>query len=173
MQAVQTQQRAKRDAAIAQLEQSRIELAMRLAEHHGKKYKVIEEALAFVSDVRDASHLVSAENLCGSPLSLSGESLVRHAGKSSNVAIKVLVSSFNLVKKSLRLDQVGGILGNAALFAVSMLALLHLHQVAYKEHPYKQQDIIYSNRNMKKASWLEGSSSNGTLNHLDVMLARG
>ena len=44
MQIVQTQQRAERDAAIARLEQSRIVLALRLVDHHGKKYKVFEEA---------------------------------------------------------------------------------------------------------------------------------
>ncbi|XP_057951127.1 plastid division protein PDV1 isoform X2 [Malania oleifera] len=60
---VQVQQRAERDAAVARLEQSRIILAMRLAEHHGKKYKVIEEAFAFVGDVRDAGRYVSPENL--------------------------------------------------------------------------------------------------------------
>ena len=53
MQTVQTQQRAERDAAIARLEQSRIVLALRLADHHGKKYKVIEEARAFVGEVQN------------------------------------------------------------------------------------------------------------------------
>lgn len=60
---VQLQQRAERDAAIARLEQSRIVLAMRLADHQGKKYKVIEEALAFIGDVCDASRFVSCDNL--------------------------------------------------------------------------------------------------------------
>ena len=55
---MQTHQRAERDAAIARLEQSRIVLAMRLGEHHGKKHKVIEEALAFVGDVQDAAIFV-------------------------------------------------------------------------------------------------------------------
>ncbi|GFQ08837.1 plastid division protein pdv1 [Phtheirospermum japonicum] len=81
---VQTQQRAERDAAIARLEQSRIILAMRLAEHQGKKYKVIEEALALIGD-------------------------------------------------SLKLDHTVGIMGNAALFAISMLAFMHLNQVGCKE----------------------------------------
>ncbi|KAJ6373664.1 hypothetical protein OIU78_029361 [Salix suchowensis] len=170
---VQIHQRAERDAAIAGLEQSRIILAVRLAGHHGKKYKVIEEALAFVGDVNDASRFVSPENLYGSPTSPSGENLVRHEGKGPNVVIKVLLSSFEFAKKSLKVDNMGGILGNAALFTVSMIAMLHLHQVAYKDHPYKQEDLLYSNRNGKKVSGLEGSSSNGSLNHLDVMLARG
>ncbi|KAG6745640.1 hypothetical protein POTOM_050138 [Populus tomentosa] len=170
---VQIHQRAERDAAIARLEQSRIILAVRLAEHHGKKYKVIEEALAFVGDVNDASRFVSRENLYGSPTSPSGENLVRNEGKGPNTVIKVLLSSFEFAKKSLKLDLMGGILGNAALFTVSMIAMLHLHQVAYKDHPNKQEDLLYRNRNGKKVSGLEGSSSNGSLNHLDVLLARG
>ncbi|KAB5524170.1 hypothetical protein DKX38_021919 [Salix brachista] len=161
MQTVQIHQRAERDAAIARLEQSRIILAVRLAEHHGKKYKVIEEALAFVGDVNDASRFVSPENLYGSLTSPSGENLVRHEGKGPNMVIKVLLSSFEFAKKSLKVDHMGGILGNAALFTVSMIAMLHLHQVAYKDHPSKQEDLLYSNRNGKKVSGLEGSSSNG------------
>uniref|UniRef100_A0A6N2MFI1 CRAL-TRIO domain-containing protein n=1 Tax=Salix viminalis TaxID=40686 RepID=A0A6N2MFI1_SALVM len=153
---VQIHQRAERDAAIARLEQSRIILAVRLAEHHGKKYKVIEEALAFVGD-----SVCVPENLYGSPTSPSGENLVRHEGKGPNMVIKVLLSSFEFAKKSLKVDHMGGILGNAALFTVSMIAMLHLHQVAYKDHPYKQEDLLYSNRNGKKVSGLEGSSSNG------------
>ncbi|GJS95676.1 2-oxoglutarate dehydrogenase, mitochondrial-like protein [Tanacetum coccineum] len=46
-------QRVERDAAIAWLEQSRIVLALRLADHHGKNYKVTEEARAFVGEVQN------------------------------------------------------------------------------------------------------------------------
>ncbi|XP_050225881.1 plastid division protein PDV1 [Mercurialis annua] len=172
---VQIQQRAERDAAIARLEQSRIVLAMRLAEHHGKKYKVIEEALAFVGDVRDASRFVSPENLYCSSQNLSGgENLVRRNEKgSSNVVIKVLISSFDLVRNSLKLNHVGGILGNAAIFAVSMIAFLHFHPGAYKELPYDQEEPLYSSRNARNASREERCSFNGDLSRLDVMLARG
>nr|GFA14932.1 plastid division protein PDV1 [Tanacetum cinerariifolium] len=81
-----------RDVAISRLEQSRIMLALRLADHHGKKYKVTKE-------------------------------------KSSNILVKVVISSFNFSKKSLKADHLSGVLGNAALFTMSMLALLHLPQV--------------------------------------------
>lgn len=172
-QTVQMQQRAERDAAIARLEQSRIVLAMRLADHHGKKYKVIEEALAFVGDVRDAGQFVSPENLYGAPCSLSGEKFVTREGKRSNILINALISSFDFAKKSLKLDHMGGILGNAALVAVSMLAWLHLHQVAYREHPQKREDTLYSNRNTRETSLLEESSSNGRLSQLDVLAGRG
>ncbi|XVF12618.1 hypothetical protein REPUB_Repub08aG0134500 [Reevesia pubescens] len=131
---VQIQQRAERDAAIARLEQSRIILALRLAEHNGQKYRVIDEALAFVGDVHDATRFVSPENLYGTPVSPSGENLVSHEEKCSNMLIKVLESSFNFAKKSLKFDHMGGILSNAALFAVSMIAMLHLHQIAFTDH---------------------------------------
>ncbi|KAK6286109.1 hypothetical protein POUND7_012288 [Theobroma cacao] len=81
---VHTQQRAERDASIARLEQSRIILALRLAEHHRKMYKI-----------------------------------------------------------------------------------------AYTEHPEKQKDNINRHRNVRKNSQLEGPSSYGRLNHLDVFSAQG
>ncbi|KAI5347159.1 Hypothetical predicted protein [Prunus dulcis] len=165
---VQVQQRAERDAAIARLEQSRIVLAMRLSEHHGKKYQVIEEALAFVGDVCDASRFVSPENLYGPPIS-PAEKLEVCEGKRSNIIIKVLISSINFAKKSLKLDNMGGILGNAGLVAVSMIALVHLNQVAMREHPQKLED----NRNARKTSRVEGTSSASRFSNLDVLLARG
>ena len=170
---VQIQQRSERDAAIARLEQSRIILALRLAEHHGRKYNVIDEALAFVGDVHDASRFVSPENLYSTPVSPYGENLVSHEGKHSNMLIKVLLSSFKFAKKKLKFDHMGGILSNAALFAVSMIAMLHLHQIAFPEHPESQEDNISSCRNLRKNSQLEGPSSYDHLSHLDVFLARG
>ncbi|XP_021909290.1 plastid division protein PDV1 isoform X2 [Carica papaya] len=170
---IQAQQRAERDAAIARIEQSRVVLAMRLAEHHGKKYDVIEEALAFVGDVRNSGHFVSPENLYSSPVSPSGGKFVPHEGKKSNMLINVFVSSFNLAKKSLNFGHMGGVLGNAALVAVSMIAMLHLHQVAYKDNIHKVEDNIYNKRIGRKSSLRESSSSNGHLNHLDVLMAQG
>ncbi|KAM5557535.1 plastid division protein PDV1 [Rosa sericea] len=168
---VQVQQRAERDAAIARLEQSRIVLALRLSEHHGKKYKVIEEALAFVGDVCDANGFVSPENLYGPPVT-PGDNLANSEGK-SNIIMKVLVSSVNFAKKTLKLDNMGGLLGNAALVVVSMIALVHMQQVAVKEHPQMLEDKIYVNRSARKTSRMEGGSSTGHLSNLDVLLARG
>ncbi|XP_062000121.1 plastid division protein PDV1 isoform X1 [Rosa rugosa] len=168
---VQVQQRAERDAAIARLEQSRIVLALRLSEHHGKKYKVIEEALAFVGDVCDANGFVSPENLYDPPVT-PGDNLANSEGK-SNIIMKVLVSSVNFAKKTLKLDNMGGLLGNAALVAVSMIALVHMQQVAVTEHPQMLEDKIYVNRSARKTSRMEGASSTGRLSNLDVLLARG
>ncbi|KAF5743476.1 plastid division protein PDV1 [Tripterygium wilfordii] len=157
---VQMQQRAERDAAIARLEQSRIILALRLAEHHGKKYKVIEEAIAFVGSVRDTGCFATPENLYGGSVS-PDDNLPVKGGKNSNIVMKVLISSLSFIRKSLNLDSMGGIVGNAALLAVSMVAVLNLNQATYR------------NRNLSKTSQHEGSSSSGTLGHLDVMMARG
>ena len=177
LQTVQVQQQAERDAAIARLEQSRIVLAIRLSEHHGKKYKVIEEALEFVGDVRDAHPFVSPDNHVGPPESPPGKNVAPHEEKRSNFLIKVIISCFNFGKKTLQLDHMGGILGNAALVAVSMLAMLHLNQVAYKdkyvlEPPQKREDNIYSNRNANRNSRVE-SSIKSEVNQLDVLYARG
>ncbi|KAL6127616.1 hypothetical protein ACLB2K_070979 [Fragaria x ananassa] len=166
------QQRVEKDAAIARLEQSRIVLALRLSEHHGKKYKVIEEALAFVGDVCDANGFVSPENLYVPPVT-PGDNLANSEGKRSNILMKVLVSSVNFAKKTLKLDNMGGLLGNAALVAVSMLALVHMQQVAVKEHTQLVEDKIYMNRSARKTSRTEGASSSSRLSNLDVLLARG
>ncbi|KAI3720624.1 hypothetical protein L2E82_31615 [Cichorium intybus] len=157
---VQTQQRAERDAAIARLEQSRIVLALRLADHHGKNYKVIEEARAFVGQVQNHTY-VSTESYNNNNIE-----------KRPNILVKVVISSFNFAKKSLKVDHVGGVLGNAALFAVSMLALLHLHQVADRDRyisDLQQVNTTYLNKNVTKVYIPEGASSNG----LDVLSARG
>ncbi|KAI3471195.1 hypothetical protein Pfo_027858 [Paulownia fortunei] len=174
---VQTQQRAERDAAIARLEQSRIILAMRLAEHQGKKYKVIEEAQALVGDVRDASRFVAPEYVYGSAPYPSGENFVPQKGKKPNALVNFFVSSFAFVSKSLRLDHTVGIMGNAALLAISMLAFVHLNQVGYKEKytldlPGMQDPSTFG-RETRKISHSRGPSSGDRLRHLDVMLARG
>ncbi|MFS8013681.1 putative plastid division protein PDV1/PDV2 [Helianthus anomalus] len=162
---VQTQQRAERDAAIARLEQSRIVLALRLADHHGKKYKVIEEARAFVGEVQNHAKFVQPEN---------GGYTSAETYERSNILVKVVISSFNFAKKSLQVDHLGGVLGNAALFAVSMLALLHLHQVGDRDRyisDLQQRHEVNNkqNKNVTKVYVPEGGTSNG----LDVLSARG
>ncbi|KAL2540226.1 Plastid division protein PDV1 [Abeliophyllum distichum] len=175
---VQTQQQAERDAAVARLEQSRIVLAMRLAEHDGKKYKVIEEARALVGDVREAGRFVSPENIYGPSAYPSGQNFVSHEDKKSNVLVNFLLSSFSFVSKSLKFDHMSGIFGNAALFAISMLAFMHLNQVSGKEKYALNldlpptQDLNYT-RDTSKVYRTVGSSSGGHSKQLDVMSARG
>lgn len=172
---VQIQQRAERDAAIARLEQSRIVLALRLGEHQGKNYEVIDEARAFVGAVRDAANFASADNIYdGSAAYPSGENCLHQDVKESNAVFKILISGLSYAKKTIKLNHFTGILGNAALFAVSMVAVLHLQQVSsrsrYISHlPQKQEDNI---RGVTKVSRPEGSLSNVSA-HMDVLLARG
>ncbi|KAG8390372.1 hypothetical protein BUALT_Bualt01G0076600 [Buddleja alternifolia] len=169
---VQTQQRAERDAAIARLEQSRIVLAMRLADHQGKKYKVIEEAQALVGDVRDVNQFVAPENLYNSTPYPSGKNHLPHKGKSQNPLFSFILSSCNFVSKSLKLDHTVGILGNAALLAISMIAFVHLNQVGCKEK-YTLDFPGMQDSSNRKVNHVKGLSSGNRITELDVMLARG
>ncbi|XP_074568556.1 plastid division protein PDV1-like isoform X2 [Curcuma longa] len=92
---VQSQQRAERDAAITRLEQSRVILAMRLADYRGKKYKVIEDALAFVGDGHGVGQFVRPE-------SQLGENLEGHEKKPS-MFMQVFLSSLTAAERSIRL----------------------------------------------------------------------
>ncbi|KAH6828060.1 hypothetical protein C2S53_013076 [Perilla frutescens var. hirtella] len=165
---VQTQQKAERDAAVARLEQSRIILAMRLADHQGKKYKVIEEAQALIGDVCDASRFVASEHLYGSTPYPSNQKFVPEKGKRSNPVVNFLLSSYDFVSKSLKLEHTVGIMGNAALLAISMLAFLHLNHIGPK-----MQDPPTFGRESRKVPHSHGQSSGDGLTHLDVTLARG
>uniref|UniRef100_A0A0A9CS89 Plastid division protein PDV1 n=1 Tax=Arundo donax TaxID=35708 RepID=A0A0A9CS89_ARUDO len=165
---VHSQQLAERDAAIAKLEQSRLVLAMRLAEHQGRKYRVIDEALAFVGEVSDKSRFISPEDVRASH-NQSGDNAEDNRGNGSRMMENVLSCSLSLAKNSFRLDKIGGALGNAAVFAVSMLAFLQLHQIAFGS---KAPAIEYRKR--IEYSFQSGSSQlNGKGKHLEVYLARG
>uniref|UniRef100_A0A0A9AYY7 Plastid division protein PDV1 n=1 Tax=Arundo donax TaxID=35708 RepID=A0A0A9AYY7_ARUDO len=165
---VQSQQRAERDAAIARLEQSRLVLAMRLAEHQGKKYRVIDEALAFVGEVSDKSRFISPEDVRATH-SQSGGNAEDNRGNGSRIMANVLSCSLSLAKNSFRRDKIGGALGNAAVFAVSMLAFLQLHQIALGSKPPAME---YRNRT-EYSFRSGGSQQNGKGKHLEVYLARG
>ncbi|XP_047325950.1 plastid division protein PDV1-like [Impatiens glandulifera] len=160
---VQTQQRAERDSAIARLEQSRIILAMRLAEHQGKKYKVIEEAQAFVGNVKDANCFVTPENHF-----VSAQSPAKtQKGIRSADLVKAVISGFHCAQKTLK-DQMGGLFGNAALIAISMFALLQLHKAG------NVGNVLEPKSNVKRVAQSNNSPFNAKLsNKLDVMLARG
>ncbi|CAN6231149.1 unnamed protein product [Urochloa humidicola] len=163
---IQSQQRAERDAAIARLEQSRLVLAMRLAEHQGKRYRVIDEALAFVGEVSSNNRFISPEDVRATQTEDNADD---NRGSSSRIMSNVLSCSLSLAKNSFRLDKIGGALGNAAVFAVSMLAFLQLHQVAFGS---KTPAMGYRKR--IEYSFQSGSSQqNGKGKNLEVHLARG
>ncbi|CAL4888660.1 unnamed protein product [Urochloa decumbens] len=163
---VQSQHRAERDAAIARLEQSRLVLAMRLAEHQGKRYRVIDEALAFVGEVSDKNRFISPEDVRAAQTEDNAEG---NKGSSPRIMSNMLSCSLSLAKNSFRLDKIGGALGNAAVFAVSMLAFLQLHQIAFGS---KTPAMGYRKR--IEYSFQSGSSQqNGKGKQLEVHLARG
>ncbi|KAL6629568.1 hypothetical protein ACP70R_029333 [Stipagrostis hirtigluma subsp. patula] len=165
---VQSQQQAERDAAIARLEQSRLVLAMRLAEHQGKKYRVIDEALAFVGEVSDKSRFISPEDVRATH-NQSGDNAEDSRGNGSRIMANVLSCSLSLAKNSFRLDKIGGALGNAAVFAVSMLAFLQLHQIAFGS----KTRAIECRKRMEYSFQSGSSEQNGKGKHLEVYLARG
>lgn len=165
---VQSQQLAERDAAVARLEQSRLVLATRLAEHQGKKYRVIEEALAFVGEVSDKSRFISPEDVRATQCQ-SGEDPVDNGGNGSSIMANMLSCSLSLAKNSFRVDKIGSVLGNAAVFAVSMLAFLQLHQVAFGS---RTPPMEYRKR-IDYSSQSGSSQQNSKGKHLEVYLARG
>lgn len=166
LQEVQLQQRAERDAAIARVQQSRILLAARLVDHRGKRHGVIEEALGFVDDVLEKSEFVSPEDVYG--VHSPGEDEKDPGVHGSNMMVRVVSCSFSLAKNVLRLQKIGGTLGNATVFAVSTLAFLQLHQFAFG----KQTPVVQFTRTDNHFRSGE-SRKNSKEKHLEVLLARG
>ncbi|KAG7534047.1 hypothetical protein ISN45_Aa08g016260 [Arabidopsis thaliana x Arabidopsis arenosa] len=169
---IHTQQRTERDLAIARLEQSRILLAMRLAEHHGKNYGVLEEALAFVGSIKTTSHYVSPDHLYDSSPNPDGANSTP-GGIKSNFVINAFASTFGFAKRALGFNHVKGVLGNSAIFAISMVAMLHLHQVATSEHHLQKKEDRFYRSQQRKTYGRDKFSGDRSLDHLDVMMARG
>uniref|UniRef100_A0ACD5WUU0 Uncharacterized protein n=1 Tax=Avena sativa TaxID=4498 RepID=A0ACD5WUU0_AVESA len=163
---VQLQQRAEQDAAIARVQQSRILLAARLSEHRGKRHGVIEEAVGFVGDVLDKSQFVSPEDVYG----VQGQSGEDEdcTGHGSSMVVRVVSCSFALAKNIFRFERMGGVLGNATMLAVSVIAFLQLHQLALGK-----QTPAVENRRTNNCFRSEGSRRNKKGKHLEVLLARG
>ncbi|CAN6806980.1 unnamed protein product [Brassica oleracea] len=161
---IHTQQRTERDLAVARLEQSRILLAMRLAQHHGKSYRVLDQALAFVASIKSHTRFVSPDQLYNSSPNPTGENSAPCDGNTPNFVINAFASAFGFAKRAFGFNHVGGVLGNAAIFSISLVAMLHLHQVATSEHHHLHK------REDRKTYRREMSSSDISL---DVMMARG
>lgn len=181
---MQLHQRVERDAAIARLEQSRVILAMKLADHRGQKYKVIEEALSFIGDVHEAGLFGVSENASDQSRSHSSDNnleAVNENNKTTNNLVQFLMSGVSLAKKSLRFDGIGSILGNCTLFAVSMLAIFQLHQRAIKsgfDISIHQQGLAFMTNKVPKSSIsstrIESFSQDTETNcDLEVLMARG
>ncbi|WOL02140.1 plastid division protein PDV1-like [Canna indica] len=164
---IESQQQVERAAVIAKLEQSRIFLAMRLADHQGKKYKVIEEALAFVGNVHDKDCFITPEALYEMPMSQSGNDSGEQEEKRSRDFIQMVMSSLCLAKRCFRLEHIGGILGNSVIFAASMIAFLRFHQ--FKSGTRAMLDQLP----YKRSGGTLCISDNSKMRHLDVLSARG
>nr|ACG32184.1 hypothetical protein [Zea mays] len=151
--AVQTQQQAERDFAMARLEQSRIMLAIRLKEHHGRNHKVIDEASAFVRDVYQDVWP-----------SLSATKAERRADSSGNPA-KGPSFLARMVSSSLTVAGSGFSLKSLAL-ALGLVAVLQSSGVGDRRYRRTTSE--------RSSSWLGSSSPRGgRTGRLDVSLARG
>jgi len=125
----------------------------------------------FIGDVRDASRFVRPENLSNVHNTAHVEQSMHQRGFNSKFLLRVLLSGLDSAKRTLQLDKVGGVVGNAAVFALSMLALLCLHQVNGKGNVLEiglKQDT-----NRKNQSRQDLPSINMQVSSLDVRLARG
>jgi hypothetical protein len=145
---------------------------MRLAEHHGKNYGVLEEALAFVGSIKSNSHYVSPDHLYDSSRNPDGANSIPD-GIESNFVINAFASTFGFAKRALGFNHVKGVLGNAAIFAISVVAMLHLHQVATSEHHLQKKEDRFYRSQQRKTYGRDKSSADRSLDHLDVMMARG
>ncbi|KAL1206667.1 Plastid division protein PDV1 [Cardamine amara subsp. amara] len=87
--------------------------------------------------------------------------------------MNIFASTFGFAKRALGFNHLSGVLGNAAIFAVSMVAMLHLHQVASSEHYLQKKDDRFYRNQQSKTYGRDMSSGDRSLDHLDVMMARG
>ncbi|OEL30169.1 Plastid division protein PDV1 [Dichanthelium oligosanthes] len=160
--AVQSQQQAERDFALARLEQSRIMLAIRLKEHNGKNHEVIDEASDFVRNVYQGPSLsVNKPEKCAD--------FSNNMAKGQNFFARMVSSSLAIAGSSFSLKNLGGALGNSAAFAIGIVTLLQLRQIGSGAHSPAVGNYPYRRINEKNLSRLGGS----TMAHLDVSLAKG
>ncbi|TKW12095.1 hypothetical protein SEVIR_5G014200v4 [Setaria viridis] len=166
--AVQSQQQAERDFAVARLEQSRIMLAIRLKEHNGKNHEVIDEASDFVRNVYQdvwPSLSVNKPEKCAD----SSNDMV----KGPNFFARMVSSSLSIAGSNFSMKDLGGALWNSAAFAIGIIALLQLRGLASGAHGPAVGNYPYRRINEKNSSRLGTSRGGSTMSHLDVSLAKG
>jgi hypothetical protein len=167
-QAVQSQQQADRDFALARLEQSRIMLAIRLKEHHGKNHEVIDEASDFVRNVyQDVWPSLSATK----PEKCADSS--SNTAKDPNFFARMVSSSLAITGSSFNLKSLGGALGNSAALALGIVTVLQLRWLASGAHSPGVGNYSYRRISEKNSSSRLGTSPSGSrMARLDVSLAR-
>ncbi|CAL4952465.1 unnamed protein product [Urochloa decumbens] len=170
--AVQSQQQAERDFALARLEQSRIMLAIRLKEHHGKNHEVIDEASDFVRNVYQDVWPSLSVNKPNKPEKCADSS--NDMVKGPNFFARMVSSSLAIAGSSFSIKNLGGALGNGAAFTIGIVTLLQLSRLASGSHipavgnyPCRRIDV----KNPSQQGTSRGGSS--TMAHLDVSLAKG
>lgn len=173
LQAVQSQQQAERDYALARLEQSRIMLAIRLKEHHGKNHKVIDEASDFVHNVYQDVLPSLSVNRPEKSRSHAGADSTNNGEKGSNFLGRMVASSLSLARNSFNIEKFGGLLGNSAVLAIGMITLLQLRWLASGEQSPAVGNYRYKRINQENSSRLEISPLGSRMSHLDVFLAKG
>ena len=164
-QAVQSQQQAERDFALARLEQSRIMLAIRLKEHHGNNHKVIDEASDFV---RNAYQDVWPSLSANKPEKCADSS--NDMAKGPNFFARMVSSGLAIAGSSFSIKNLGGALGNGAAFAIGIVTLLQLRWLASGAHSPTVGNYPYRRINDSRLGASRGGS---TMAHLDVSLAKG
>lgn len=168
-QAVQSQQQAERDFALARLEQSRVMLAIRLKEHSGKNHEVIDEASDFVRNVYQDVWPSLSVNKPEKRADSSSDTV-----KGPNFFVRMFSSSLSIAGRSFSMKNLGGALGNGAAFAIGVIALLQLRWLAASgAHGPGVGNYPYRRINEKKSSRLGTSRGGSTVPHLDVSLAKG
>ncbi|XP_066308145.1 plastid division protein PDV1-like [Miscanthus floridulus] len=167
--AVQSQQQAERDFALARLEQSRIMLAIRLKEHHGKNHEVIDEASDFVHNVyQDVWPSLSATK----PEKCADSS--SNTTKGPNFFARMVSSSLAIAGSCFNLKSLGCALGNSAALALGIVTVLQLRWLASGAHSSGVGNYSYRRISEKDSSSRFGTSPSGSRTaRLDVSLARG
>ncbi|KAE8809335.1 plastid division protein PDV1-like [Hordeum vulgare] len=168
--AVCSQQQAGRDIALARLQQSHIMLAIRLKEHHGSNHKVIDEALDFVHNVDHDFWSFLSVNKPEKSRSHSGANRTEKRGNDSNFLGWVVSSSLDVVRNSCNIKNIGGFLGNSAVFAVGMITMLQLRLLASGEQ--RPSCGKYSYRRINGDDSSRSLAGRSRMGHLDVFLAK-
>ncbi|KAL6627162.1 hypothetical protein ACP70R_030888 [Stipagrostis hirtigluma subsp. patula] len=167
-QAVQSQQQAERDIVLTRLEQSRIMLAIRLKEHHGKNHQVIDEASDFVHNVyRDVWPSLSVKR----PEKSADSSNNMVTG--SNFLGRMVDSTLALARNSFNPEKFGGLLGHSAVLAIGTISLLQLHRLTSGKQDPAVGNYSYMRVNQENHSWSRTSSQSRSMSRLDVSLAKG
>lgn len=169
LQAVQSQQQAERDFALARLEQSRIMLAIRLKEHHGNNQEVIAEASDFVRNVYADVWPSLSVNKPEKSAAVSSNDMV----KGPNFFVRMVSSSLAIAGSTFSLKSLGGVLGNTAAFAIGAVTLVQLSRLASGAHSPAVGNYPFRRINGKNSSRLGTSRGGSTVAHLDVSLAKG